>query len=218
MSYIDMNYGAITKAREFWGGNNGFVTFGIALPSGVDLPGTTAYNTAKAAVQASALAAGAQGAALTTLQANQLIVSNAERNLFKLAQLLGQRAVVVAVTDTLLDTTGKLDDIVTTVSGNTIAFAKAGTTSGAATGTTPNVYVTFMIERGAVLTKQTNKPGSTYALTVDPTTDIVTELTSTNFFTNETYQADPSGVTQLGAAVPATGALVKVFESLAVMQ
>jgi len=218
MSYIDMNYGAITKAREFWGGNNGFVTFGIALPTGVDLPGTAAYETAKAAVVASAFAPGATGSDLTTLQANQLIVSNAERNLFKLAQLLGQRAVVVAVTDTSVDATGTLDDISVTVGDNVLAFAKAGTSSVAATGTTPNVYVTFMIERADVLTAQTAKPGSTYAQTVDPTADIVAELTSENFFGDETFQAAPSGEAKAGAIVPATGALVKVFNTLAVMK
>ena len=217
MSYIDMNYGAITKAREFWGGNNGFVTFGVALPAGVDLPGTANYEAAKTAVKASALAAGATGGALATLLANQLIVSNAERNLFKIAQLLGQRAVVVAVTDTEIDAAAALDAVDGTVGGNVLAFAKAGTTDGLATASTPNVYVTFMIERADVLTKQTIKPGSTYAQTVDPTTDIATALTGA-FFADSVYQASPSGDTQTGAVVAATGAVVKVFNSLVAMK
>lgn len=215
MSNLDRNYGAVATAREHFQGNNGFVTIGLNLPTTVSFPGTTAYAAAKTAVDASVFSTVGDATAQATLAANQLLVSTAQRNLFKVAQAIGQRAVVIAVSDTQLDTTGKLDDVSLTIGGNVLAAVKAGTTSATGTVSVPNVYFTFLIERADVLTAQANKPGAnSYALSVDPAQDIVNQFITT-FFEGTTYQASPSGDSAT-AKIAANGAVVKVFDSLPV--
>lgn len=216
MSFNNVNYGSITTAKESFFGNVGFLTVGVNLPSNVQLPGMSVYATAKAAVKAAAFAAGGDSTAQAALAANQLIVSNAERNLFRIAQLLGQRAVISAVSDVLLDTSGKIDDVSVTVGGNILAASKAGTTSTVGTVGVPNVYFTFIIERADVFTAQASKPGSTYAISTNPALDVVNTLTTAAFFNTQDCDGTPSGDVTVGSKVSAVGAVVKVFDSLPV--
>lgn len=215
MSLLDRNYGAVSTAREFFQGNVGFVTVGFNVPANVVFPGMTEYNTAKAALKAAVFAAGGDSTAQATLAAYQLVVSTAERNLFKVAQALGQRAVVIAVSDSSVDTSSTLDAVSLTVGGNVLAGAKSGTTSNTGTSSLPNVYFTFIIERADVLTAQTSKPGSIYSISVTPAQDIVDQF-NTAFFEQKTFQAAPDGTVITGAKVAATGSLIKVFDSLPV--
>ena len=215
MSNFDRNYGAVVTAREHFQGNNGYVTIGLNLPSTVAFPGTTAYTTAKAAIDGSVFSSVGDSTAQATMAANLLLVSTAQRNMFKVAQALGQRAVVIAVSDVQLDTSSTLDAVSLTVGGNILAGVKAGTTSTTGTTSVPNIYFTFLIERADVLTAQTSKPGTnSVVLAVGPAQDIVNQFVTT-FFEPSTYQASPSGDSST-AKVAATGAILKVFDSLPV--
>lgn len=215
MSNFDRNYGAIATAREHFQGNNGYVTVGLNLPSTVAFPGTTAYNTAKAAVDAAAFASVGDATAQAQIAANQLLISTAQRNLFRVAQAIGQRAVVIAVSDVQLDTSSNLDAVSLALNSNVLAGVKAGTTSTTGTVSVPNIYFTFLIERADVLTAQAAKPGTnSIVLSVNPAQDIVNQFVGT-FFEPSTYQASPSG-DSVTAKVAATGAILKVFDSLPV--
>lgn len=174
---FDRNYGMSKNSREFWGGDNGFVTVIVKLPADVEISET-------------AVAQDASDAAQTALSA-------AQRNQFKIAQALAQRAVIVATSGVSLaaDPTAAGFE---TVGGNVLAFGKAGTPAAG------SFAITFLIERANVLSKQENKPGATYALTVDPCAELAAILASAGFF----QKKDGSD------AVAAAGVAVKVYDAL----
>ena len=68
------------------------------------------------------------------------------------------------------------------------------------------------------LNKQENKPGATYALTIDPSKELVDNLTSVNFFESKTFTQDPDGKMTAGARAGAAAGLVKVFDALPVLK
>lgn len=192
MAYtFNANYGAIASAREFWGGNNGFVTIAAQLPAGTILPSTADYNTAKAAVLAG-----------TASDADQVLVSNAERNLFKIAQAVGMRAVVVAVSSFKTLTAAETLDSLAAAASGTTAAAKAGVTATAASASNI-VAVTFLIERADVFTANGVKPGSTYAADVKPAEELAANIQTAGFFESS-----------VSAATQASGVLVLVFDAL----
>lgn len=177
LNTFNRNYGMSTNSREFWGGNNGFVTIVVTLPADTEI-GVTA------------VAQDGSDAAQTALSA-------AQRNQFKLAQALGQRAVVVAVSapSSAANPTAAGFE---TVGGNVLAFGKAGTPA------TNSFALTYLVERADVLTTQVNKPGATYALTVNPTADLAANIGAAGFFETK------AGV----ASVAAAGVAVKVYDAL----
>ncbi len=174
---FDRNYGMSKNSREFWGGNNGFVTVIVKLPTDVEI-GVTAV-------------------AQDGTDAAQTALSAAQRNQFKIAQALSQRAVIVA-TSALSVAADPTVAGFETVGGNVLAFGKAGTTASG------SFAVTFLIERANVLNKQDSKPGATYALTVDPCADLAAVLASAGFFQKKDGTA----------AAASAGVAVKVYDAL----
>lgn len=180
LNTFDRNYGASKNSREFWGGDNGFVTVVVTLPANTEI-GTTVV-------------------AQDGTDAAQTALSAAERNQFKITQAIAQRAVIVT-TSALSNTVDPTAAGFETVGGNVIAFGKAGTLAA------NSFAITFLVERQDVLTKQVNKPGSTYALTVDPTTEIATILQGVGVF----QQKDGTPSVAAGAVA------IKVFAALPVL-
>lgn len=174
---FDRNYGMSKNSREFWGGNNGFVTVIVKLPTDVEIGDTAVTQDGTDAAQTA--------------------LSAAQRNQFKIAQALGQRAVIVA-TSVLSNVADPTVNGFETVGGNVLAFGKAGTTASA------SFAITFLVERADVLTKQTDKPGSTYALTVDPCTDLANTLSKAGFFQKKDGTV----------AAASVGVAVKVYDAL----
>ncbi|AQW88794.1 putative structural protein [Erwinia phage pEa_SNUABM_50] len=183
LNSFDRNYGMSDHSREFWGGNNGFVTVVVTLPADVEI-GTTA-------VVSDGTEAGDNAA--------QTALSAAEKNQFIIAQALAQRAVLVT-TSALSNTIDPTASGFGTVGGNVIAYGSAGTLAANSFG------ITFIVERQDVLTKQVNKPGATYALTVDPTTEIATNLAQAGVFQKKD-----------GSAALAAAVAIKVFAALPVL-
>ena len=222
---FNRNYGAMVTAKEFWGGNNGFVTVGVQMPSAdYELSVGAAYEVLAKKVRAG-----------TATDAELVQVSNAERNLFRVAQAISQRAVLVAISggEVLTAAAGpaaafpltKLDDVSTTVGGNVLAGGKGGVTSTAPGVGAPVYFITFMIERADALNKQENKPGATYNRTIDPCAELVdmflspvAPAVSPGFFESKTFTQDPDGKMTAGARSGATGAVVKVFDALPVLK
>lgn len=174
---FNRNYGMSSNSREYWGGNNGFVTIVVTLPADTEIS-TTAVAQDSTDVAQSALSA-------------------AQRNQFKIAQALAQRAVLVA-TSVPSSTANPTVAGFETVGGNVLAFGKSGTPAA------NSFAITFLIERADVLTKQDNKPGATYALSVDPTSEIAAVIASVGFFETKT------GV----ASAAAAGVAIKVYNAL----
>lgn len=183
LNSFDRNYGMSANSREYWGGNNGFVTVVVTLPADVEI-GTTA-------VVADGTEVGDNAA--------QTALSAAEKNQFIIAQALAQRAVLVT-------TSALSNDVDTsaagfgTVGGNVIAFGSAGTLADNSFG------ITYIIERQDVFNKQVNKPGATYALTVDPASEIAANLAQAGVFQKKD-----------GSAADAAGIAIKVFAALPVL-
>lgn len=177
LNAFDRNYGATRNSREYWGGNNGFVTVVINLPADVEI-GETAV-------------------AQDVTDAAQTALSAAEKNLFKIVQTLATRAVLVTTSKlvTNADATASGFDV---VGGNVLAFAKVGTPAAGA------FAVTFEVERANVFDKQENKPGATYALTIDPTQEVADTLSVDGLFIKK--DGTP--------AAAATGVVVKVYDAL----
>lgn len=155
LNSFDRNYGASLNSREFFQGNAGFFTIVIDMPGTAELGETTvsvadtdAYATAKSA---------------------------AEYNQFKIAQLIGQRAVITACSD--IRTTGAG---VSFTGDNALNFDVTGTSASGETA------VTFLIERADVFTAQSGRPGAgnPTAYAVDPLADLATVLKSAGFFKN----------------------------------
>ena len=174
---FDRNYGMSKNGREYWGGNNGFVTLIVKLPADVEI--------------------GATAVAQDGTDAAQTALSAAQRNQFKIAQALGQRAVMVAtsLTSAVADPTASGFE---TVGGNVLAFGKAGTLASG------SFAITYLIERADVLSKQENKPGATYALTVDPCAELSAVLASAGFFQKKDGTV----------AAASAGVAVKVYNAL----
>lgn len=214
------NFGAMTTAREFWGGNNGFVTIALTLPADVSLPVGTDYEAAKKKIDGGISEARTDSA---TYKADIRLVMNAERNLFNLAQALGQRAVVVAVSE--LEEIADVGDRDSSVFGDLDAPA-TGVLARGESGITDNdamVAVTFLIERADVLTAQLDKPGTNGAsvYSVAPAQDIADMLAGGGVvFSKDDTAYEPNGAPMVGSSAPvaATGALVKVFDALPVLK
>lgn len=221
---FNRNYGAMVTAKEFWGGNNGFVTVGVQMPSAdYELGVGAAYEVLAKKVRAG-----------TATDAELVQVSNAERNLFRVAQAISQRAVLVAISGgeilTFPDPAAAfpfimLDDVSITVGGNVLAGGKGGVTYTVPDVGAPVYFITFMIERADALNKQENKPGATYNRTIDPCAELVdmflspvAPAVSPGFFESKTFTQDPDGKMTAGARSGATGAVVKVFDALPVLK
>lgn len=216
MIELHRNYGAMTTAREFWGGNNGFITVALQMDDATaELPIGADYEAAKTAHEAG-----------TATEAQLVRMSNAERNLFRLAQAVGQRAVVVAVSslETLIVTTdatlgADVDawEANSAVTGNVLAFGSAGTTDTDFAAGKPVFVVTFLIERADVFTTQGARPGATYNDSVDPTQELADNLAAVQYGST-TAEFDPAGGTVAGALVAAEAVGVKVFDALPVLK
>lgn len=208
MAELNRNYGAMVTAREFWGGNNGFLTVGVQMPdANTELPAGAAYDALLKKVK--------DGSAS---DAEVIQVSNAQRNLFRIAQAIGQRAVVVAVSGGELNTaTLKIDDVALT-GANILAGAKIGSTAVVASAGKPLYYITFIIERADVYTAQANKPGATYAVSVDPAAELAANIASASFFEDKTFTQAPDGALLTGARTKVDAAVVKVFDALPVLK
>lgn len=152
---FDRNYGMTSNSREFWGGDNGFVTVVVNLPTGVEV-GTTAVTQ-------------------DGTDAAQTARSAAERNLFTIVQTVQRRATIVAtsVLNAAADpTVGGFG----TVGGNVLAYAFSGTLASGA------FAVTFLVERAHVFNKQDVKPGAVYNISIDPALEVSAELIKAGLF------------------------------------
>lgn len=180
LNSFDRNYGASQNGREYSVGNNGFVTITVNLPADTEI-GVTAV-------------------AQDGTDAAQTALSAANLNLFKITQALGQRAVLIATSLLRTDVDAAVAGY-STVGGNVLAFGTAGVPAANA------FAVTFIVERADVLNKQENKPGSAYALSVDPATDLAVILSNAGIFTK----------TDGTPAASAVGVTVKVFDAMPVI-
>lgn len=160
LNTFNRNYGMSDFGREFWGGDNGFVTVAVTLPADVEIGTTTVVPDGTEV---------GDNAAQTALTA-------AQYNLFMIAQILAQRAVEVGTSLLALGTVNGTASGFETVGGNVIAFGKAGTLSATSFG------VTYLIERQDVLNKQDVRPGSNYPVPVDPTTELSAVLAQAGVF------------------------------------
>lgn len=214
------NFGAMTTAREFWGGNNGFLTVAVQFDGAeCPMPAGTDYEAAKAAHEAG-----------TATAAQVLLMANAERNLFRVAQACGQRAVIVAVSGVeLITETAGLANIDAIVESGSLAYGKVGASSVAPSATNPIYAVTFIIERADVLTKQDAKPGATYAVSVDPADELVNILfqggaadssavNAASIFGTTDLDINPIGSAIAGGFEKPTAVVVKVYDALPVLK
>jgi|AGFS01.1.fsa_nt_gi hypothetical protein len=154
LNSFDRNYGMSANSREYWGGNNGFVTVVVSLPADVEIGETAVLP---------------DGTELGD-NAAQTALTAAEYNQFMIAQILAQRSVEVATSmlakGTVDPTVGGFD----TIAGNVIAFGKAGTLTADSFG------ITYMIERQDVFDAQAVRPGSNYPVPVDPCAELSATL------------------------------------------
>lgn len=177
---FDRNYGMTGNSREYFMGNNGFVTVVVKLPADVEIGATVVPQ--------------------DNTDAAQTALSAALRNQSKIHQLLQNRGVMMATSQL----SGIVDPTVSgfeTVAGNTIAFGKSGTLSVGSFG------ITYMVERQDVYTAQIGKPGSTYALNVEPCAEIAAVIAGAGFFQKK--DGTP--------ALASSGVAVKVFAALPVI-
>lgn len=155
LNSIDRNYGKVVNPREFWGGDNGWVTVVVKLPAGVEV-GTTAVVDDGSDAYAEAEQA-------------------ANKNLFRIMNAISQRAVIVATSATV----AAADPTVAgweTVGGNVLAVAKAGTLA------TGSFAITFLVERAAVFTSYGQKSGASVAISVNPAQEVVTTMAQAGYF------------------------------------
>lgn len=160
LNTFDRNYGMSANSREYWGGNNGFVTVVVSLPADVEI-GETALV--------------ADGTEIGD-NAAQTALSAAEYNQFMIAQLLAQRSVEVA---TSMLAKGTVDATVAgfgTIANNVIAYGSSGTLTATSFG------ITYMIERQDVFDAQPVRPGSNYPVPVDPCAEISANLGQAGVF------------------------------------
>lgn len=169
LNSFDRNYGSVLNSREFWGGNNGFVTVIVKAPADTEFGATTV--------------------AQDGTDASQTALSAAERNLFRIVEKVAGRAVIVAtsiLSNAADPTVANFED----VGGNVLAFAKSGAVAAG------SFAVTFLIERADVLNAQAVRPGSNYPVPVNPCKDIADELMVAGLFTKKdgTPSVAPAGV------------------------
>lgn len=160
LNTFDRNYGMSANSREYWGGNNGFVTVVVSLPADVEIGETTVVP---------------DGTELGD-NAAQTALSAAEYNQFMVAQLLAQRSVEVATSMLAKGTVNPTVAGFGTIAGNVIAYGSAGTLTAASFG------ITFMIERQDVFAAQPVRPGSNYPVPVNPCAEISATLGQAGVF------------------------------------
>lgn len=182
LNSFNRNYGEVANGREYWGGNNGFVTVVITLPTDVEIG------------ESSVLFDGSDLAD----NAAQTALSAANYNQFMIAQILAQRSVEVA---TSLLAKGTVDPTVADfgkITGNVIAFGSAGTLAADSFG------ITFMIERQDVFTAMPVRPGSAYPVPVDPCAEFTATLSQAGVFRKKDGSAaDAAAVAiKVFAAIP----------------
>lgn len=173
LNTFDRNYGMSAHGREFWGGDNGFVTVVLSLPADVEIGETTVLP---------------DGTDLGD-NAAQTALSAANYNQFMIAQLLSQRAVLVT---TSLLAKGDVDATVGDfgkIQGNVIAYGSAGVLTANSFG------ITYIIERQDVFNAQAVRPGSAYPVPVDPCAEFTADLGQAGVFRKKDGTA--------AAAVPA---------------
>ncbi|AUS03068.1 hypothetical protein NVP2275O_487 [Vibrio phage 2.275.O._10N.286.54.E11] len=166
LNSFDRNYGASLNAREFFFGNSGWFTIAIDMASiGAELGETASVEPVDSDAYATAKSA-------------------AEYNQFKIAELVGQRAVITATSD-IRDT-----DAVPTFTGENVL-----NTTVAGTPAIGDSAISFLIERADVFTQQEAKPGAVnpgvYA--VNPLDEMVAAITTDGFF-RDTTGADVQAV------------------------
>lgn len=154
LNSFDRNYGMSANSREYWGGNNGFVTVVVSLPADVEIGETAVLP---------------DGTELGD-NAAQTALSAAEYNQFMIAQILAQRSVEVATSMLAKGTVDPTASGFETIAGNVIAFGKAGTLTANSFG------ITYMIERQDVFDAQAVRPGSNYPVPVNPCAELSATL------------------------------------------
>lgn len=184
LNTFDRNYGMSANSREYWGGNNGFVTVVVSLPADVEIGETSVLP---------------DGTEIGD-NAAQTAKSAAERNQFQIAQILGQRAVLVTTSKLSVASVDPTVADFDKVEGNVIAFGKSGTLAAGAFG------ITFIIERQDVFTTQAVRPGAAIPVPVDPTAELAADLGQAGVF----QKKDGS----LAGAIPVG---IKVFAALPVL-
>ena len=207
LNSFDRNYGASLTSREYWGGNNGFITVALTVDAAKELvfPGMAVYEAADPATEAGA-----------TLR------QNAQRNFFKITEMLATRGVMVVTSVPAEYTTttefATLEALKTAgeAKATFLQSAEAGTTSIAPTAA-PIYHITFMVERANVFTSDTTKYGRVGAsnpqlYAVHPLTEIVNDLQSADLFESTTSETQPDG--SGGTLVQAQGVVAYALDSL----
>lgn len=154
LNSFDRNYGMSAHSREFWGGNNGFVTVVLSLPADVEVGDTAVLP------DGTEIGDNAAQTALTAANYNQ----------FMLTQLLAQRAVLVTTSELAKGTVDPTVVDFGKIGGNVIAYGSNGVLAADAFG------ITFIIERQDVFDAQPVRPGSNYPVPVDPCADFCADL------------------------------------------
>lgn len=175
---FDRNYGMIKFGREFWGGDNGLVTVVVKLPADVEV-GETALP---------------QDGSDET----QTAKTHAERNLFKITQVLNTRGVIVSASVLKKDAdVTKVSDF-KKVGGNVLAYHEVGSQVA------DSFAITYLVERANVFDTQDGKPGAIIDLSVNPTELIAKQIAAEGFF--DTKAGVKAGKAEFVA--------VKVFDAL----
>ncbi|EOR9073854.1 hypothetical protein FOI42_RS01940 [Escherichia coli] len=195
LNSFNRNYGMSANSREYWGGDNGFVTIVVDLPADVEV-GTTKVTSDGSELQDEAL---------------QTAITNAQYNQFMLTQLLQQRAVLVTTSVLALDTDVVIPADFKTVGGNVVAF---GTSGADVAGGAGSVALTFICERQDVFAKQDVRPGAAYSVPVDPTVELAKVIAQAKFFRTKSFvDVTTDGV---GDAEAAKAVAIKVRAALPV--
>ncbi|EHU8780884.1 hypothetical protein N0S44_000114 [Escherichia coli] len=195
LNSFNRNYGMSGVAREWWGGNNGFVTIVIDLPTDVEI-GTTKVVSDGSDAQADAY---------------QTALSNAQYNLFMVTQLLQQRAVLVTTSLLALDAEVVIPEDFKNANPNVVAFGTSGTD---VKGGANSVALTFICERQDVFNKQEVRPGSACPAPVDPTVDLAKSIAQAKVFRTKTFVSQ--GTDGVGDAGASTAVAIKVRAALPV--
>ena len=164
LNSLDRNYGNVVNPREFWGGNNGWVTVAIKLPADVEV-GTSAV-----------------AAAATDAEVKATAEQAANKNLFRIMNAISQRAVIVA-TSVTTDAANPAAVGWTTVGGNVAAVGTAGVPADG------SFAITFLVERAGVFTNYGQKAGASVAITVDPAAEVAASLAKAGLFLTSTGTA-----------------------------
>ncbi|QOE32517.1 virion structural protein [Klebsiella phage K64-1] len=198
LNSFNRNYGMSADSREWWGGNNGFVTVVIDLPTDVEV-GHTKVTSDGSEEQDQAL---------------QTALTNAQYNQFVITSLLRQRAVLVTTSTIAFDTDVVIPSNFKTASANVVAFATSGVDVAGGAG---SVAITWIIERQDVFNKQDKRPGAAYDVPVNPAEDLAKALVQAGIFRTKDAVVDAlSGTGASGNAAAATAAAVKVRAALPV--